>query len=213
MEKEQVKSLILSEKLIPVVRVARAEEAVAVAKALVEGGSHIIEITMTVQGALEAMRDLAGNLPPEVVLGAGTVTHSSTARAAVEAGARFLVSPCLSLDVVETASSMGVLVISGAMTPKEILSAWRAGASLVKVFPVGPLGGPSYIRAIKGPFPEIPLVPTGGVSPSNARDYILAGASAVGMGGELVDRESLARKDWGKISQRTKEVMSQLRSL
>ncbi|MGQ9858350.1 MAG: bifunctional 4-hydroxy-2-oxoglutarate aldolase/2-dehydro-3-deoxy-phosphogluconate aldolase [Thermodesulfobacteriota bacterium] len=213
MEKEQVKSLILSEKLIPVVRVARAEEAVAVAKALVEGGSHIIEITMTVQGALEAMRDLKGNLPPEVVLGAGTVTLSSTARAAVEAGARFLVSPCLSLDVVETASFMGVLVISGAMTPTEILSAWRAGASLVKVFPVGPLGGPSYIRAIKGPFPGIPLVPTGGVSPSNARDYILAGASAVGMGGELVDRESLARKDWGKISQRTKEVMSQLRSL
>lgn len=213
MERQTILDRILSEKLIPVVRVERAEQALEVAKALLQGGSHIIEITMTVPGATEVIKELSKSLPKDVYIGAGTVLNPKMASVAVEAGAQFLVSPSLNVHVIRLAHESRVLMIPGAMTPTEILAAWDAGAELVKVFPAGPLGGPQYIRAIKAPFPDIRLVPTGGVSPENAREYILAGAVAVGMGGELVDKESVREGAFHQIAARTRGVLEALGTL
>ncbi len=210
MERQRILDRILSEKLIPVVRVERPEQAMEVARALLEGGSHIVEITMTVPGALQVIKELSQSLPRDVHIGAGTVLNPKMASDAVDAGARFLVSPSLNLDVIRLAHESQVLVIPGAMTPTEILSAWEAGAELVKVFPAGPLGGPHYIRAIRAPFPDIRLVPTGGVSPENAREYILAGAAAVGMGGELVDKRWVREGAFHRIRESTRRVLQAL---
>jgi 2-dehydro-3-deoxyphosphogluconate aldolase/(4S)-4-hydroxy-2-oxoglutarate aldolase len=210
MERQRILDRILSERLIPVVRVDRREQAMEVARALLEGGSHIVEITMTVPGAKEVIRELSQSLPNDVHIGAGTVLNPKMASVAVEAGARFLVSPSLNVDVIRLAHELQVLVIPGAMTPTEILAAWDAGAELVKVFPAGPLGGPQYIRAIRAPFPDIRLVPTGGVNPENAREYILAGAVAVGMGGELVDKGWVREGAFHRIAERTRIVLEAL---
>lgn len=212
MSKKDLLYRISSERLIPVVRVATSREALNVASALVKGGSHLIEITMTVEGALDAIRELRREMPEGIWVGAGTVLDGKTAGEALEAGAQFLVSPSLSMQVISVARQAGVAVIPGAMTPTEILSAWEAEADLVKVFPAGALGGPSYIKALKGPLPQVQLVPTGGVSPQNALDFIKAGATAVGMGGELVDRASVAQGAWDRITQRTRALLEALGS-
>lgn len=212
MNKKDLLDCIGLERLIPVVRVAASKEALEVSRALVKGGSHIIEITMTVEGALNVIRELRREMGDGTFVGAGTVLDSRMAGEALDAGAQFLVSPSLSMQVISTALAAEVLVIPGAMTPTEILSAWEAGADLVKVFPAGALGGPSYIRAVKGPLPQVQLVPTGGVNPQNALDFIRAGAAAVGMGSELVDKASVAEGAWGRITQRTKALLETLRS-
>lgn len=213
MDKKELLDCIRFERLIPVVRVATSKEALQVCAALVKGGSHLIEITMTVQGALDAIRQLRQELEDGIFLGAGTVLNPKMAEQALEAGAQFLVSPSLSMQVISTALREGVVVIPGAMTPTEILSAWEAGAHLVKVFPADALGGPSYIKAVKGPLPQVELVPTGGVSPQNALDFILAGAAAVGMGSELVDKASVGEGAWDRITQRTRGLLETFRAL
>jgi 2-dehydro-3-deoxyphosphogluconate aldolase / (4S)-4-hydroxy-2-oxoglutarate aldolase len=211
MEKGEVLHRMKTEGLIPVVRVTTSEEAMQVGAALKEGGASLIEITMTVQGALDAIKDLCRRYAGEVIVGAGTVLDVESGKAALLAGAGFLVSPALDPALIRFAHRSGVAVIPGAMTPTEILNAWRAGADMVKVFPVAQLGGPDYIRAIKGPLPQIPLVPTGGVNLQNAASYIRAGAMTLGAGGELVDKKAVAAKRFDIVTENTRSFLKAIR--
>ena len=172
-------------RVIAILRAADADRFGAVAAVLADAGVRCIEFTLSSRGAIAALRAFAGDLPAGVALGAGTVLDAAMAEAAVAAGATYLLSPALSLDVVERGRRLGVPVIPGAFTPSEILQAWRSGASAVKVFPAS-LGGPAYLRAVRAPLPDIPLVPMGGISVDAAPAYLQAGALAVGIGSPLV---------------------------
>jgi 2-dehydro-3-deoxyphosphogluconate aldolase / (4S)-4-hydroxy-2-oxoglutarate aldolase len=194
MDKAAVRKRIEEVGLVPVIRASSPDEARFAADAIYEGGISVAEITMTVPGALDVISDLARN-SPGVLIGAGTVLNADSARRCLEAGAQFLVSPGLHLKTVEHAVHHKVLIIAGALTPTEIMSAWEAGADFVKVFPCSNVGGPSYLRALKGPFPDIPLVPTGGVNLETAQEFLRAGAAALGVGGELILKEALKTRD------------------
>ncbi|MDQ3405191.1 MAG: bifunctional 4-hydroxy-2-oxoglutarate aldolase/2-dehydro-3-deoxy-phosphogluconate aldolase [Actinomycetota bacterium] len=172
---------------VPVIAILRASSAkrfAEVTETLCAAGIRAVEFTLTTPGALEALRECAGT-SAEFALGAGTVLSSDEARQAVDAGASYLISPAVCLDVVAEARSLGVLALPGAYTPSEILSAWRAGATMVKLFPAG-TGGLPYFTAVRAPLPRIPLVPTGGIGLDDAAAYLAAGARAVGMGGALI---------------------------
>jgi 2-dehydro-3-deoxyphosphogluconate aldolase/(4S)-4-hydroxy-2-oxoglutarate aldolase len=177
--------------LIPVIRASSEREAHLAAEAVHKGGIPIVEITMTVPGALEVIRELAKSCGTEVLIGAGTVLNAEDARRCLDAGAQFLVSPGFNRATVELAARESKLILAGALTPTEIMEAWSAGSDLVKVFPCGQVGGAKYIKALRGPLPQIPLVPTGGVNLSTAAEFIEAGAAALGIGGELVQPEAL----------------------
>jgi 2-dehydro-3-deoxyphosphogluconate aldolase / (4S)-4-hydroxy-2-oxoglutarate aldolase len=177
--------------LIPIVRAPTAEIAMAAAEAIVTSGVGILEITMTVPNALGVLREVARRFGERALIGAGTVLDAKTCARAIRAGAEFIVAPSLELPVIRRARKGHKPCIPGALTPTEILAAWRAGADLVKVFPCGPVGGPAYIKAIRGPLPEILLVPTGGVTLETTAAFIRAGAAAVAVGGELVDVKAL----------------------
>jgi len=177
--------------LIPVVRAESAEIAHRAVAAVCAGGIPIVEITMTVPGAVDVIRALVKQIADEMLIGAGTVMDARTAEACVDAGAQFVVSPALDLNTIAFCKKMGIAMMAGALTPTEIYTAWSAGADLVKVFPAGAVGGPSYLKAIKGPLPQIKLVPTGGVSLQNAAAFIEAGAEALGIGSDLVDVKAL----------------------
>lgn len=191
MDKQLVRDRILEIGIIPVVRASSAAEACVAANAVCEGGIPIVEITMTVPGAIEVIRELSRNCGSEVLIGAGTVLNAESASRCMDAGAQFLVSPGLNLFTIEFALREGLLIMAGALTPTEIMTAWEAGADFVKVFPCGQIGGAKYIRALKGPLPQIPLVPTGGVNLNTAAEFLEAGAVALGIGGELVQAEAL----------------------
>ncbi len=194
MDKEEVRDRIIEIGIVPVVRASSPGEACLAAEAVCEGGIPIVEITMTVPGAVEVIRDLAKNCASGVLIGAGTVLNAEAARRCLDAGAQFLVSPGLNLQVVELAVREGKLVMAGALTPTEVITAWEAGSDFVKVFPCGPVGGAKYIKALKGPLPHVPLVPTGGVNLNTAAEFIEAGAAALGVGGELVQADALKHK-------------------
>jgi 2-dehydro-3-deoxyphosphogluconate aldolase/(4S)-4-hydroxy-2-oxoglutarate aldolase len=185
--------------IIPVIRADSAAVAIRVVEALVDAGLGIAEITMTVPDALGAMAQVAQRFAGRVLLGAGTVTDAETVRRAVDAGAEFIVSPCVVPAVIAAAGSAGVAVIPGALTPTEVFDATRVGADLVKIFPAQSVGGAAYVRALRGPFPNIPFVPTGGVNLQTVGDFIRAGSAAVGVGTELVSREAVARGDYAAI--------------
>lgn len=185
--------------IIPVVRAPSAHSAVRVAETLFEAGLPIAEITMTVPDALEAIATVTRRLGGRMLVGAGTVTDADTVRSATGAGAEFVASPCLIPQVISAANAAGVIVLAGALTPTEIFVAANAGADLVKVFPVQSVGGAAYIRAVRAPFPEIPLVPTGGVSLETIGELLRAGAAAVGVGGEMISRDALERGDYASI--------------
>ncbi|HEY2375229.1 MAG TPA: bifunctional 4-hydroxy-2-oxoglutarate aldolase/2-dehydro-3-deoxy-phosphogluconate aldolase [Gemmatimonadaceae bacterium] len=194
--------------IIPVIRCDSPDVAVRVTEVLIDAGICVAEITLTVPNAVDAIGRLArGNAGRRALIGAGTVTTADEARDAIRAGARFIVSPCLVPEVIEAAIAAGVPVIPGALTPTEILQAVRAGADLVKVFPAQSLGGPAYIKALRGPFPDLPLVPTGGVDIGNVADFLRAGATAVGVGSELVSRDALARGDYDEIGRRAEQFV------
>ena len=176
--------------VIGIIRVSTAQDLIRIAKVLHEGGLSCLEITMTTPGALRAIEEAREELP-DVLMGAGTVLDAPTARQAILAGAQFLVTPTVELDVIEVAHRYGVPVIPGAMTPTEILTCWEAGADMVKVFPASVLG-PGFIKALHGPLPQIPLVPTGGITAENAGDYIQAGAAMVCAGSWLVGKDVLS---------------------
>src|SRR4030042_468866 len=207
MEKREVLNRMVSEGLIPVIRVTSAQEAIDVADAIKEGGVTFIEITMSVQGAIDVIKDLTKKYKDEIVMGAGTVLDPETGRAALLAGAQFIVSPVLNLDLVYRAHRYGAVVIPGAMSPTEILAAWDAGADMVKVFPAAQLGGPEYLKALRGPLPQILLVPTGGVNLQNAGAFIKAGATALGVGGELVDKKAVKEKKFNVITENTRAFL------
>ena len=191
MDKAKVRERILEVGIIPVVRASSAGEACIAAEAVCKGGIPIVEITMTVPGAVELIRELVRSCGSEVLIGAGTVVNAEAARHCIEAGAEFLVSPGLNLQTVAFAAAAGKLIMAGALTPTEVMAAWEAGADFVKIFPCGQVGGAKYIKALKGPFPQIPFVPTGGVNLNTAAEFLEAGAVALGVGGELVQAEAL----------------------
>lgn len=191
MEKQKVRDRILEIGIVPVVRASSADEARMAADAVCEGGIPIVEITMTVPGAVEVIRELAKNSNSDILVGAGTVLNAEAARRCLDAGAQFLVSPGLNLPTVALAAREGVLIMAGALTPTEVMAAWEAGADFVKIFPCGQVGGAKYLKALKGPFPQVPFVPTGGVNLSTAAEFIEAGAVALGIGGECVQAEAL----------------------
>ncbi|PYX64166.1 MAG: 2-dehydro-3-deoxyphosphogluconate aldolase [Acidobacteria bacterium] len=191
MDKQKIRDRILEIGIVPVVRAASSQQAVIAADAVCRGGIPIVEITMTVPGAVEVIRQLRKSSLAEVLIGAGTVLDVEMARVCADAGAQFLVSPGLNLETVEFAVSQGVLMMAGALTPTEVITAWKAGSDFVKVFPCGNVGGAKYIKALKGPLPQVPLVPTGGVNLDTAAEFIEAGAAALGVGGELLQAEAL----------------------
>ena len=186
--------------IVPVIRAASPEKAIAIAEAVRAGGVNILEITMTVPGAIEAIRELAERYGDDVVLGAGSVIEADAARDAVDAGARFIVGPAIDHEVIAACRKMGVPCCPGALTPSEVLEAWRAGADVIKIFPAGNVGGPNYIRALKAPLPQIELMPTGGVNLDTAADFIRAGSFALGVGSALVNKKAVADGDYGVIT-------------
>jgi len=190
-DKQRARERILEVGIVPVVRASSPKEARMAAEAVCKGGISIVEITMTVPGAVEVIRELAKESGKEILVGAGTVLNAEMARRCLDAGAEFLVSPGFNHGMVELAVREGKLVMAGALTPTEVITAWEAGADFVKVFPCGQVGGAKYIKALKGPLPQIPLVPTGGVNLNTAAEFIEAGAAALGVGGELVSADAL----------------------
>jgi 2-dehydro-3-deoxyphosphogluconate aldolase/(4S)-4-hydroxy-2-oxoglutarate aldolase len=186
MEKQAVRDRILQIGIVPVVRASSSSEARTAAECVCKGGIPIVEITMTVPGAIEVIRELAKHAASQLLVGAGTVLSAETAQRCLDAGAHFLVSPGFKAETVALAVRERTLIMAGALTPTEVITAWEAGADFVKVFPCGQVGGAKYIKALKGPLPGIPLVPTGGVNLSTAAEFLEAGAAALGIGSELV---------------------------
>jgi 2-dehydro-3-deoxyphosphogluconate aldolase/(4S)-4-hydroxy-2-oxoglutarate aldolase len=187
MKREAILSAILEIGIVPVVRTETTEGAIRSIEAIHRGGIRAAEITMTVPGAIRALEKVADKFGDQIVLGAGTVLDPETARACMLAGAEFIVTPSLNLATVEMAKRYSKVITPGALTPTEVLTAWQAGADLVKIFPCSAVGGAKYIKALRAPFPHIEMIPTGGVSLETVGDFLRAGAAAVAVGAELID--------------------------
>lgn len=203
---------ILDEKIVAIVRLDSGEQLVRVAEALKEGGISVIEFTCSMPGALDMIKEASGRFGEEVLIGAGTVLDPETARAAILAGAEFIVSPTINLDTIKMCKRYGKPIIAGAMTPSEMLTVWEAGADLVKVFPASVIGGVDYIKAVLAPLPQLRLVPTGGVNADNAAQYLKAGAAVVAVGGNLVDKKVVSRGDWAAITAEAQRLVSAVRN-
>jgi 2-dehydro-3-deoxyphosphogluconate aldolase / (4S)-4-hydroxy-2-oxoglutarate aldolase len=197
MERNEIRARIEEVGIFPAVRVSSAELAHFAATSVYEAGIPVVEITLTVPGAVDVIDQLAKQYP-DLIVGGGTVLDAEMAKRCLDVGARFLTSPGLVPEVVEFALRNNVVIIPGALTPSEVIAAWKAGVDFVKIFPCAPVGGARYIRALKIPLPQIPLIASGGVDQLTARDFILAGASAIGIGAELMPREALQtrKKEW-----------------
>jgi 2-dehydro-3-deoxyphosphogluconate aldolase / (4S)-4-hydroxy-2-oxoglutarate aldolase len=193
--------------IIPVVRAASVEEATAAVAAVHAGGIPVVEITMTVPNAISVIRSVAQQLGNDVLVGAGTVTSAEQAEQCIQAGAKFLVSPGLSVAVLAVARAHAMLAIPGALTPTELMMALDHGAKLVKIFPCGNVGGPKYLKSLRGPFPHVAMIPTGGVNAGNAAEFIAAGAFALGVGADLVDVAALRAGHPEKITQAAQELV------
>ena len=207
MDKQAVLQRITATGVIPVIRAQSADEAAAAIAAIQKGGISVLEITMTVPGAVELIREVARRAT-DALVGAGTVLDPASAHACIDAGACFVVSPALNLETIAACREAKVAVLPGALTPTEVLTAWNAGADLVKVFPANALGGPSYLRSLKAPLPQVGLVPTGGVNLQTAKDFIKAGAAALGVGADLVDLPALRRGEAELITERARKFLS-----
>lgn len=196
--------------IIPIIRAPSGDAVVPVVEALLQAGLPVAEITMTVPKAIDAIASVAQRFAGTVLLGAGTVTDAESARRAIDAGAQFIVTPCLVREVIEAAHDGDVAVLPGALTPTEVFEAFRLGGDLIKVFPVGSVGGAAYLRALRGPCPDVPLVPTGGVTLENVAEMFAAGAAAVGVGTDLISKNALDRKDYGAIGELAKQFKQQV---
>ena len=197
---------------VAVVRAATGQEAIDATIALARGGIRAVEITFTVPDAAQIIASLAhdvqvGNLEANLLLGAGTVLTREQAHLALDAGAQFLVSPCIVPEVIEVAQERAVAMLPGALTPTEICRAYALGGDIIKVFPASHFG-PGYFKDLKGPLPHIPLMPTGGIDETNARAWLDAGAVALGVGGKLVDRAAMAAGDWDVLTERARRLMA-----
>jgi len=211
MTKEEVRRRIEEIGIVPVVRAQSAKQAMAASEAVAAGGVPIVEITMTVPGAVEVISELARTAGGRLLVGAGTVLDVAAARQCLDAGAEFLVSPGLDVETVKFAQRQDKLMMAGALTPTEVIAAWKAGADIVKVFPCGNVGGPKYIKALKGPLPQIPMVPTGGVNLETAAEFIKAGAAALGIGGEVVSPSALASGNVAEITRLAQQFVTIVR--
>lgn len=200
-------SRLIESKLVAVVRLDSGEQLVNVAEALKAGGISVIEFTASTPGAIDMIKEAASRFGDEVLMGAGTVLDPETARAAILAGAEFIVTPTLNLATIKLCHRYGKPIVPGALTPTEILTAWEAGADMVKVFPASAMG-PGYLKAVLAPLPQVRLVPTGGVSADNAAEYLKAGAAALGVGGNLVDRAAVARGDWAAVTNEARRLVN-----
>src|SRR5271157_161792 len=210
--KEKALALIREVGLIPIIRAPSPDDALRAAEAIIEGGIGIAEISMTVPNAIRVMERVAERYGDKVLLGAGTILDPETCRAALLAGAQFIVTPSLDVRVIEVAKRYSKPVMPGALTPTEVVTAWQAGADLVKIFPCGPVGGPQYIKALRGPFPHIDFVPTGGVNLETTPEFIKAGAAAVAVGGELVDAKALKEGRLDVISSKARKYVEAVRA-
>src|SRR2546423_7816919 len=208
MTKQQILSFITDIGIVPVVRTATAETAIKSIEAIYRGGVRAAEITMTVPGALRALEKIADQFGDKIMLGAGTVLDPETARICMLAGAQFFVTPALRVSTIEMAKRYSKVICPGALTPTEVLTAWEAGADVVKVFPCGNVGGAKYIKALKGPFPHIEMIPTGGVNLETAGEFLKAGACAVAVGGELVDAKTIKEGRFDMIEERARQYLA-----
>ena len=193
--------------IVPVVRAASVDEASRAVQAICDGGIPIVEITMTVPNAVSVIREVTQHYGTQALIGAGTVTTAEQAELCIRAGAAFLVSPGLALPVLSVAQACATLAIPGALTPTELMHAQANGARLIKIFPCGSVGGPKYLRALRAPFPNAALIPTGGVNAANAAEFISAGAFALGVGADLVDAAALRDGNLKKITANAKELV------
>ncbi|HJY33495.1 MAG TPA: bifunctional 4-hydroxy-2-oxoglutarate aldolase/2-dehydro-3-deoxy-phosphogluconate aldolase [Vicinamibacterales bacterium] len=209
-QKQEVLAALRDGGIVPVIRADSADTALRIVDALVSGGIRTLEITMTVPDAIGAIKAVSDRFGSSVLLGAGTVTSRALAEGSLDAGAEFLVTPCVVPDVIAVAKERDVAVLPGAMTPTEVFTAWSAGGDIVKIFPASNVGGASYLKALKGPFPQIPLCPTGGVNLQTIGEFVKAGAAAVGVGGELVSKAAIDAGDYGKITELAKQYVSAL---
>lgn len=198
---------VLKTRIVAVVRAPSSEKVVDICRALADGGVDVLEITFTVPDALDLIRTVRDELGDRITLGAGTVLDPETCRAAILAGAEFIVSPTLNLDLIRLCKRYDKAVMPGAFTPTEILTAWEAGADIVKVFPAD-VGGPAYFKAIRGPLPQVRLMPTGGVNLETARPFLDAGAVALGAGSSLVSKEAVANGDMAKITELARQFVA-----
>jgi len=210
--REKAIGLIREVGLVPIVRAPSPEDAFRAAEAIISGGIGVAEITMTVPNAIRVMERVAERYGDKVLLGAGTILDPESCRAALLAGAEFIVTPSLDVRVIEMARRYSKPCFPGALTPTEVLTAWQAGADMVKIFPAGPVGGPKYIKALKGPFPQIDFVPTGGVNLETTPEFIKAGAAAVAVGGELVDLKALREDKLEVITSNARRFLDAVRS-
>ena len=211
MTKADVCARIAEIGILPAARVSAAADARFAAEVIHESGISVIEITMTVPGAIDVIAELVKTLP-NMVVGAGTVLDSDTAQRCLDAGAKFITSPGLVMEVVQFAVKNGVAVLPGALTPSEVIAAWKAGADFVKVFPCAPVGGPVYIRSLKVPLPQVRLIATGGVNQQTAGSFIIEGASAIGIGGELMPADALRHRNKGWVNELARRYLGLVRA-
>jgi 2-dehydro-3-deoxyphosphogluconate aldolase/(4S)-4-hydroxy-2-oxoglutarate aldolase len=209
MDKRVMMELIYNTGVIAIMRAESSDQLLAAADAIKAGGVQVIEVTMTTPGALDVIVQATERYGADVLFGAGSVLDSESARAAILAGAQFVVCPTLNLKVIEICHRYSVPVVPGAYTPTEILTAWEAGADMVKVFPAS-VGGPAYFKAIKGPLPQVKLVPVGGVNLDTTADFVRAGADAVGVGGALVSQKLLDAGDFAALTERARRFYQEV---
>jgi 2-dehydro-3-deoxyphosphogluconate aldolase / (4S)-4-hydroxy-2-oxoglutarate aldolase len=206
MRKEEVLKALGEIGLVPVLRASSVEKAMALAEAIAAGGVTVLEVTMTVPGAIRVMRQLAEQRP-DILVGAGTVLDPETARMCILEGAQFVVSPALNLKTIEMCHRYSIAALPGALTPTEVVTAWEAGADVVKIFPASAMGGAKYLTALKGPLPQIEMIPTGGVSLSTAAEFLGAGAFALGVGSDLVDTKAMAEGRSAVVTENAKKYL------
>ncbi|NLJ86767.1 MAG: bifunctional 4-hydroxy-2-oxoglutarate aldolase/2-dehydro-3-deoxy-phosphogluconate aldolase [Firmicutes bacterium] len=206
MDRKKVISIIETGKVVAIIRKVPRDVAYGIAAALAEGGIHALEFTAETPLIADIIADVKKRLPASIAVGAGTVLDAETARVLLLAGADFVVTPTLNKKTIELCVRYGKPVIPGAMTPTEILTAYEGGADLVKVFPAGPLG-PDYLRSIKGPLPHIPLMATGGISAANARQFLQAGTTALGVGGSLIPTSAVETRDYKAVEESARDLM------
>ena len=206
MTKQEVLDHILSTGVVAVIRMKDTQRLKRVIEAIRLGGVKSIEITMTVPGAVQIIANLVKTVPDDVLVGAGTVTDVETANKVIDAGAKFVVGPILNVDIIKLCNQRGVVIMPGCYTPTEIFTAWKAGADIIKVFPATSLG-PKYFKDIRGPFPDLRLLPTGGVSVDNVGEWIAAGAVAVGIGSDLLDKKAIDEERYEVLTERAKRMV------
>lgn len=211
MTKDEVRQRINDVGIVPVIRATCTDFAVAAGRAVLEGGITVVEVTLAAACAIETIQELKRSMGNELLIGGGNVIDLKEARACLDAGAQFLTSPTFDRDTISLAREAGVPIIAGALTPTEVLSAYRAGADYVNVFPCGKVGGPGYIKSLKSAMPRIPMIPTGGVNLATAAAFLDAGAAALGIGAELVLPIAVEKRNLAPITQAAKQYVAILK--